>query len=152
MDRTVKMPWTKWTPAMIDTLLDHLEIEKGDQGLYVTDRRAAIKTVTNLLTTSSTSNPINAKQVGYKFQQLFYHFHDKEHTNINSFFNLGRIVLRPPYNRRLSGSSEIEDDEDTLSDDHGSSDESSAKGSPRHSTRKRPPLETLTSSLRKKSK
>lgn len=75
---------------MIETLLEHLETEKGDQGLYMTDRRAAIKDVAGLLTTSSTSNPINTGQVDNKLQNPFYRFPNEKYTKINSLFNLGR--------------------------------------------------------------
>ena len=140
-----------WTPAMTDTLLDHLESEKGDQGLYVIDRQAAINNVTELLTTSSASNPINAKQVDSKLQMLFHRSRNPKHTQINSLFVLGRTALRSPYNRPLPGSSKLDDDEWTLSHDHSSSDESSTRKRPRRPTRKRPSLETLSSSLRRKS-
>ena len=137
---------------MTDTLLDHLESEKGDQGLYMTDRQAAINNVTDLLTTSSTSNPVNAKQVDSKFQKLFERSRNPKHTQINSLFVLGRTALRSPYNRRLPGSSKLDDDELTLSHDHSSSGESSTRKRPRRPTRKRPSLETPTSSLKRKSK
>ena len=113
-----------WTSAMVETLLQHLETEKGDQGLYVTDRRAAIQNISELL--SSTTNPINTKQVEYKIHQLFYRFRNKKSTSFNTLFSLGRIVLKPPYNGRISGSSSGDNDEMTLSDCHSSSDERSA--------------------------
>ena len=130
----------------------NLENEKGVHGLYVTNREAAIETVTELLRRLPTSNAVNARQVADKFRRLFNLFHDEEHTKIKSFFNLGRAVLRPPYNRRLSASSEDEDDEDTLSDVHGSSDESSDQEPPKQPDQKRPSLDPPPSPRRKKSK
>ena len=144
--------YERWTSEMIDTLLGHLETEKGVQGLFDTNRQAAIKTVTELLTKLPTSKPVNTSQVADKFRRLFCFYHDEEHTDITSFFNLGRAVLRAPYNRRLSGSSKNEGDEDALSDDQGSSDKSSDQESRKHPTQKRPSLEAPPSPRRKKAK
>ena len=141
-----------WTPAMVETILQHLENKKGDQGLYMIDRRAAFNEVTELLTKTPESNPVDARQVAYKFQTLFYHHRNRDYSNINTFFNLGRIVLNPRFNQRLCGSSKGDDHEETLSDDNGSSHESSDQESPKHPSRKRPSLETPRSSSRKKSK
>ena len=142
----------EWTPAMDETILQHLETEKGDQGLYVTDRRAAINKILELLTESFTSNPVQAKQVEDRISNLFYRFRDNKHSNINSLFSLGRIVLKPPYNRRLSASINGDNDEWTPSDHHSSSDETTAKRSPKCPARKRTPFKTPSSSSRKKSK
>ena len=137
---------------MVETLLQHLETEKGDQGLYMTNRQAAFREVKELLAKSSQSNPVSVTQVENKVEKLFQRFHDKEHTNFKSFFSLGRLVLKPPYNRRPSVSSSEDNDEWTLSDHPSSSDEESAKRSPRRPARKRRPLKAPTSPSRKNSK
>ena len=140
------MPKTLWTPAMVELLLEHLETHKGDQGLYTTDRQAAFEEVAVLLNQLPLSNPVNAKQVRIKLEKLAQRYSNSKRTNLKTLFSQGRSVLREPYNRRVSGSSK---NEDTRSDDHGSSYKSSDQELPKHPTQKRPPLETPPAPQRK---
>lgn len=38
-----------WTSPMVETLLDHVEGEKGEHGLYITDEPRAFREARNLL-------------------------------------------------------------------------------------------------------
>ena len=142
---------------MVELLLEHLETHKGDQGLYTTDRQAAFQEVVVLLGQSPLSKHVDAKQVQCKLEMLVRRYPKSKRTKskrtkLETLFSQGRIVLREPYNQRVSGSSENEDDKDTRSDDHASSYKSSDQELPKHSAQKRQSLETPPSPRRKKSK
>lgn len=89
----------KWTPSMTNSLLNHLEAHKGDNGLYCIDRKTAFKDIADSLTKSF--SPLTPQQISTKFAHLFDREGVAGYTR-ESLFSKGRCVLRKPYNESLT--------------------------------------------------
>ena len=59
-----------WSAALIITLLQHLEMHKGEQGKYMCDRAQAYEDAANFVSSEHSQNSVTSKQVQRKLQHL----------------------------------------------------------------------------------
>lgn len=79
---------------MVNVLLNHVETEKGDTGLYLKDRIAAYEAAAKIVTESFPNQPMTTQQVKSK---IYYMIRGSRHVSKEVFRN-GRCLLDPSDN------------------------------------------------------
>lgn len=91
------MPVTFWTPGRLNVLLSHIDSQKGDNSLYLINRREALSIVSRLISEEYPSPPVSSKQVLSKLAKLWTHDLKDEYEHQRDLFRLGRTTLHPFY-------------------------------------------------------
>lgn len=83
----------KWTPGRVNALLSHVESNKGENGLYMTDRDQALSDASRLISEKYPSPPVSARQVKDKLRYLWNQGHKEEYQDQQDLFRIGRAAM-----------------------------------------------------------
>lgn len=83
----------KWTPGRLNALLSHVESNKGENGLYMTDRNQALSDVSRLLSEKYPSLSVSVPQVRDKLRHLWNRERKEEYEDQQDLFRIGRTAM-----------------------------------------------------------
>lgn len=89
------MPIPLWTPGRLNALLSHIDSHKGENSVYLNNRREALSIVSRLISEQYPSPPVSSAQVSRKLFKLWEREHEDEYENHRDLFRLGRTTLNP---------------------------------------------------------
>lgn len=88
-----------WTGEMTNTALEHLENNKGDNGLYMVDRRAAVEDCEKLFAQRYPSMKVTTSQLRNKFDKLWERHRRLQVPSSSCLFREGRHALTSDFDR-----------------------------------------------------
>ena len=89
----------KWTGVMVNAILTHLDDNKGPNGLYMLDYKAALKDGVEFIMKTCPGQNVSVTQLHTKLIHLRDRNQNYRAFSRVSFYLQGRILLPPTYNR-----------------------------------------------------